>query len=136
MDSDGVVIGIEHDDLEQAAGRIGADHQDPVAALPYDAERDRDRCQDLRVGDFVPPSALRNLHHDRLPCQAPTWAPCVSGSRSSSGRWRRRGGTPLINTSIELVTTRTVRQDSLRRLGRQRAMATTTATTTMNALPR
>jgi len=70
VDGDGIVIGIEHDDFEQAAGGIGADHQDPVATLPYDAERDRDRCPDLLVGDSVPPSALRNLHLDRLPCQA------------------------------------------------------------------
>ncbi len=31
MDGDGVVIGIEHDDFEQAPGGISADHQDPVA---------------------------------------------------------------------------------------------------------
>ncbi len=79
MDGDGVVIGVEHDDFEQAPGGVSADHQNPVAALPYDAERDRDRCKDLLVGDAVPPSALRNLHHDRLPCQAGLSADrCVS----------------------------------------------------------
>ncbi len=79
MDGDGVVIGVEHDDFEQAPGGVSADHQNPVAALAYDAERDRDRCKDLLVGDAVPPSALRNLHHDRLPCQAGLSADrCVS----------------------------------------------------------
>ncbi len=85
MDGDGVVIGIEHDDFEQAPGGISADHQDPVVALPYDAERDRDRCQDLLVGDSVPPGALRNLHYDRLPCQALYVGPLRAGSRSSTG---------------------------------------------------
>jgi len=75
VDGDGVVIGIEHDDFEQAPSGISADHQHPVAALPHEAERDRDRCQDVLVSDSVPPSTLRNLHLDRLPCQGLTPGP-------------------------------------------------------------
>ena len=69
MDDDGVVIGVEHDDFEQAPSGISADHQHPVDALPHEAERDRDRGEDVLVGDSVPSSTFRNVHLDRVPCQ-------------------------------------------------------------------
>jgi len=69
VDGDGVVVGVEHDDFEQASSGISADHQHPVHALPHEADWDRDRGPDVLVSDSMPPSTLSNLHRDRVPCQ-------------------------------------------------------------------
>lgn len=54
--------GVEDDDLQEAAGTVGAEDEQPVvilADLPY---RNGDGMQDVEVRDPVFPGAVRDLH--------------------------------------------------------------------------
>ncbi len=62
MNGDRIAFRIEHDDLEQAASGISADHQHPVRALEHEAKRDADRGANVIVDYAVPTSTVGDLH--------------------------------------------------------------------------
>lgn len=62
MDDDGLVLRVEDDHLEQTAGSVRTDDQQPVVALPNESERDTAGRMDVLIGNPVPPRADGNLH--------------------------------------------------------------------------
>lgn len=61
MDRDGVVVRVEHDDLEQTARGVRADDQDPIVALPHQAQRNADGDVNVLVGNAMPANIVRDL---------------------------------------------------------------------------
>ncbi len=62
MDRNGIVVGVEDDDLEQPPSTIGTDHQDPIFSLTHDAERHLHRRLNVFIGDPVSSSPVSDLH--------------------------------------------------------------------------
>ena len=68
MDHDGVVIGVEDDDLEQTTVTVGADDENAIDPR-NGSQRVAGGMEDVFVGDAVLTGALGDLYADRLPCQ-------------------------------------------------------------------
>lgn len=72
MHDDGLFVRIvvEHDDLEQPTGPIGADEQGHAPVAGNGAKRVGDGVASIDLWDSVFPSALAHLHNDKLHCRA------------------------------------------------------------------
>jgi hypothetical protein len=68
VDHDGVVIGIEDDDLKQTPVSVGADDEHSVDSGNGSQGFARG-MEDVFVGDPVLTGAVGDLHRDKLPCQ-------------------------------------------------------------------
>jgi hypothetical protein len=62
MDGDRLLLWVEHDDLEEAASPVSADHQYSIPVLKDQTQGHTHRGADVLVRNGVPTSTVRDVH--------------------------------------------------------------------------